>query len=174
MAKRINKSQREEVLDLLSQGHDRETIAARVGVTPAQVSAINAHVSMGTYELSLRDSSEEPIQQSRERVDAVLKEARNLDGADATFDPVLIGTDAESEEPVYWNPDPASGSANPHVLVLGESGFGKTYAVSCLLTELAQRRIPSIVFDYSQGFSLDNSPQEFLAVWRAGGTGRRT
>ena len=162
MAKRISKSQREEVLNLLSQGHDREMIATLVGVTPAQVSAINAHVSMGTYELPLRDSNEEPIQQSRERVDAVLKEARNLDGADATFDPVLIGTDAESEEPVYWNPDPTSGSANPHVLVLGESGFGKTYAVSCLLTELAQRRIPSIVFDYSQGFSLDNSPQEFL------------
>ena len=34
MAKRISKSQREEVLDLLSQGHDRKTIAARVGVTP--------------------------------------------------------------------------------------------------------------------------------------------
>ena len=83
MAKRISKSQREEVLDLLSQGHDRETIAARVGVTPAQVSAINAHVTIGTYELSSRASNKESIRQSRERVDAILEEARNLDGADA-------------------------------------------------------------------------------------------
>ena len=162
MAKRISKSQREEVLNLLSQGHDRETIAAQVGVTPAQVSAISAHVTIGTYELSPHDSNEEPIQQNRKRVDSLLKAPRNLDRTAVTFDPVLIGADAESNELVYWNPDPASGSANPHVLVLGESGFGKTYAVSCMLTELAQRGIPSIVFDYSQGFSLDDSPHEFL------------
>ena len=162
MAKRISKSQREEILNLLSQGQDRETISARIGVTPAQVSAISAHVTIGTYDLSLKDSDVEPVQQNRERVDSILKATRNSDQTDVTFDPVLIGADGESEEPVYWNPDPVNGSANPHVLVLGESGFGKTYAVSCLLTELAQRRIPSVVFDYSQGFSLDSSPQEFL------------
>ncbi len=36
---------------MLTQGHDRDTIAAAVGVTPGQVSAISAHVSMGTYAL---------------------------------------------------------------------------------------------------------------------------
>ena len=162
MGKRINKPQREAILDLLSRGYDRETISARVGVTPAQVSAISAHVKMGTYALSMRESSEESHQLSRQRADAILPEPRNLEREDATFDHVLIGNEAESEEPVYWNPDPETGSANPHVLVLGESGFGKTYAISCLLAELAQHRIPSIVFDYSQGFSLDNSPLEFL------------
>ena len=34
---------------MLTQGHDRDTIAAAVGVTPGQVSAISAHVGMGTY-----------------------------------------------------------------------------------------------------------------------------
>ena len=46
MAKRMSKAQREEVLELLSQGQDRESSAARIGVTPAQVSAISAHVTM--------------------------------------------------------------------------------------------------------------------------------
>ena len=162
MAKRINETQREAILNLLSQGHDRATISARIGVTPAQVSAISAHVKMGTYDLSSRENNDETIRKSRQRVESILEEARSIEPPYETFDPVLIGIDAENEEPVYWNPDPVSGSANPHVLVLGESGFGKTYAVSCMLTELAQRRIPSIVFDYSQGFSLDSSPREFL------------
>jgi hypothetical protein len=157
MAKRLSASQRREVLALLAQGQDRKTIAARVGVTPGQVSAINAHVTMGTYELDSDQPTDVDVQ-SRERAAAVLKKARAPSQADqATFEPVLIGNDSESGEPVYWNPDPNGGAANPHVLVLGESGFGKTYAICCLLTELAQRGITSIVFDYAQGFSLENS-----------------
>lgn len=166
MAKRLSKVQREEVLQLLAQGHDRETIAARVGVTPGQVSAISAHVTMGTYELAPQPNDEaltDEVTGSRERVSAILDNARPLDEMRVTpFEPLLIGFDVETEGGVFWNPDPVSGSANPHMLVLGESGFGKTYAVSCLLTELAQRGIPSIVFDYAQGFSLENSEQEFL------------
>jgi hypothetical protein len=50
MPPRITNSQRQVVLILLAQGFDRETIAARVGVTPGQVSAVAAHVKMGTYE----------------------------------------------------------------------------------------------------------------------------
>jgi hypothetical protein len=35
---------------VLAQGLDRGTVAAQVGVTPGQVSAVAAHVKMGTYE----------------------------------------------------------------------------------------------------------------------------
>jgi DNA phosphorothioation-dependent restriction protein DptH len=48
------------------------------------------------------------------------------------------------------------------VLVLGESGFGKTYTIACLLAELAQQKIVSIVFDYGQGFSIGSLPGEFV------------
>ena len=51
MASRTTESQRQNVLEMLAQGHDRETIAATVGITPAQVSAVAAHVKMGTYAL---------------------------------------------------------------------------------------------------------------------------
>jgi DNA phosphorothioation-dependent restriction protein DptH len=74
---------------------------------------------------------------------------------------VSIGFDAETEEEVFWNPDPWDGVANPHMLILGESGFGKTYAIRCILTELAQQNMPSIVFDYGQGFTVDSSSDPF-------------
>jgi DNA-binding NarL/FixJ family response regulator len=50
MPPRITDSQRKAVLALLAQGLARETVAAQVGVTPGQVSAVAAHRKMGTYE----------------------------------------------------------------------------------------------------------------------------
>ena len=49
MPKKVTPEQRDAVLRMLAQGQDRDTIAVAVGVTPGQVSAISAHVRMGTY-----------------------------------------------------------------------------------------------------------------------------
>ena len=62
----------------------------------------------------------------------------------STFNGVLIGVDAETNEEVFWNPDPTNGAANPHILILGESGFGKTYATCCILTELALQQTSAV------------------------------
>ncbi len=51
MPSKVTPDQRDAILRMLSQGHDRDTIAETVGVTPGQVSAIAAHVKMGTYSL---------------------------------------------------------------------------------------------------------------------------
>jgi len=175
MPSRITESQRQTVLEMLAEGHDREIIAASVGITPAQVSAVVAHVKMGTYKLPITRRSEvctsssvEPsdiIEPVTSRTTNLLRQLRDLTPSSrpaAQMTPVLLGVDAETGEDVYWNPDPYNGSANPHVLVLGESGFGKTYTVSCTLAELAQQGISSIVFDYGQGFSLDAAPGGFV------------
>jgi DNA phosphorothioation-dependent restriction protein DptH len=169
MAKRVNDEQRRAILRMLSEGHDRETIAAHVGVTPGQVSAIGAHVTMGTYTLA-----EESASQAPERVAVgpgtqnLLSALRRMDHAPAghssDFQPILLGEDAESHDGVHWNPDPAGGAANPHVLILGESGFGKTYTLCCLLAELARRGVTSIVFDYAQGFSFQSAPEGFREI----------
>jgi hypothetical protein len=45
----VSVAQKKEILSLLKQSVDSPEIAARVGVTPGQVGAIKAHVSMGTY-----------------------------------------------------------------------------------------------------------------------------
>ena len=135
--------QRDAVLSMLAQSMDRETIAEAVGVTPGQVSAISAHVKMGTYTLP---AAEELHQKSApvvvETTSNLLRMLQSLEGSlvrGATLSPILLGEDAESGEVVFWNPDPASGSANPHVLILGESGFGKTYTIASLSAELAQQ-----------------------------------
>jgi DNA phosphorothioation-dependent restriction protein DptH len=167
MPPRITDSQRKMVLELLARGFDRETVAARVGVTPGQVSAVAAHVKMGTYDRQrVSDTVMEftPLA-GRERMHELVEQigaANRQSQTGSSFKGVLIGVDAETNEKVFWNPDPANGAANPHILILGESGFGKTYAACCILTELAQQQTPSIVFDYGQGFEIASSPRQFV------------
>ena len=167
MPPRITDSQRKAVLALLAQGLARETVAAQVGVTPGQVSAVAAHLKMGTYE---QHGAHTIITQStppagRERVHDLLEEigvasrrVQTVSGLKC----ILVGVDAETDEEVFWNPAPSNGAVYPHMLILGESGFGKTYAICCLLAELAQSKIPSIVFDYGQGFTTGASPRHFI------------
>jgi hypothetical protein len=65
---------------------------------------------------------------------------------------------------VFWNPDPGSGAANPHVLILGESGFDKTYTIASLSAEPAQENVVSVVYDYGQSISPATLPPEFAAA----------
>jgi hypothetical protein len=162
MVKRVSEEQRQVVLRSLAKGEDRETIAAKLGLTTRQVSAIAAHVTMGTYSLPGR-SERKSDQHNRYNKSASQNHDAWAHNEKAMLRPVLLGPDAETGKEVYWNPDPHAGSVNPHVLVLGESGFGKTYTICCLLKELAQRQIVSIVFDYGQGFSKEALPAELIS-----------
>jgi hypothetical protein len=170
MPKKVTPEQRRAVLHLLAQGQDRDTIAAAVGVTPGQVSAIAAHVKMGTYALPPPEGPKKDVAPAApERATNLLRQLQQLEaprGDSSRVGPILLGADAESGEDVYWNPDPDSGSTNPHVLILGESGTGKTYAIACLTAELAQQGVVSVVFDYGQGFSPRTLPHEFVAATR--------
>jgi DNA-binding NarL/FixJ family response regulator len=46
---RITDKQREEIIRLLDEGLPREAIAKALGVSPGQVSAVAAHITMATY-----------------------------------------------------------------------------------------------------------------------------
>jgi hypothetical protein len=165
MPKRITEAQKQTVLRMLAQGVDRDTIAASVAITPGQVSAVAAHVRMGTYTLPAVEESREETTEEKSRTQNLLHQMHKLGSTSSPsgrLAPILLGNDAESNEEVFWNPDPESGAPNPHVLVLGESGFGKTYTIACLLAELAQQRLLSVVLDYGQGFALDTLSPEFL------------
>lgn len=74
---------------------------------------------------------------------------------------VYVGDDADYGDPIYWNPQDAGAVTNPHLMIMGESGSGKTYAVQCLVAELAQRKVPSILFDYGQSFELQHLDPAF-------------
>ena len=166
MPKKVTPEQRKAILQLLAQGQDRDTIAAATDVTPGQVSAISAHVKMGTYALpEPGETTEDFIPRPSEKTTNLLRQLEQLERNKKEakhLNPIPLGTDIESGGEVCWNPDQASGTPNPHILILGESGTGKTYAISCLAAELAQAGIVSIVFDYGQGFSPSGLATEFV------------
>lgn len=65
-------------------------------------------------------------------------------------DRILLGT-AGGTRHVYWefgHPE----LTNRHLLIFGRSGVGKTYAIQCLLAELAHAGQNSAVIDYTEGF----------------------
>ena len=68
---------------------------------------------------------------------------------------IFVGNDTEYEGSLYWNPQDTDSVNNPHMMIVGESGSGKTYATLCLTAELAHRGLPTIIFDYAQGFELE-------------------
>jgi hypothetical protein len=117
MPKKVTPEQRDTVLRMLSQGQDRETIAAAVGVTPGQVSAISAHVRMGTYTLpdpekQLQDVAPVPVPVERtSNLLPMLQQLEGTQGRETRLSPILLGADAETDEEVFWNPDPGSGAA---------------------------------------------------------------
>jgi DNA helicase HerA-like ATPase len=135
MTKSINTLQRQRILEMLAAGANREVIAVSVGVTPGQVSAVAAHKAMGSY--TRRDSGPRVTKNSG----------------------ILLGSSTETQHEVFWDP---ANAANPHLLILGESGFGKTYSISCILAELQRANLPSLVFDYGQGFDRESASASFL------------
>lgn len=154
--KKISDKQRDLILKYIGMGWDKEEIAKAVGVSKMQVAAVRAHRTMKTYKKS--KYVESISLETRDIVESKAPRELNISGKNN----ILIGRDVRSSEKIYWDPDPESGIGNPHLMILGESGYGKTYTTQCLLAEFTQKGIPSIVFDCGQGFSLNTVSQVFL------------
>lgn len=132
----MNAKERARIIALLDEGRGRDEIAVIVGVTANQVSAVRAHRTMGTY----GDSST-----------SVMPVSIHAAQRDAPRDiAVPLGVDVATQEPVIWA---VTSATNPHLLIVGESGFGKTYSIQCILSELTSQRVAAIVFDFGQGFA---------------------
>lgn len=65
-------------------------------------------------------------------------------------DKIYLG-DTESGRQIYWEFG-HKGLNNRHILIFGQSGSGKTYAIQCLLCELAGLGQNSVIIDYTNGF----------------------
>lgn len=63
---------------------------------------------------------------------------------------VLVGRDIAKNK-IYWEFGNKN-LANRHLLVTGTSGQGKTYSIQTLLYELTRAGVPSVIFDYTEGF----------------------
>lgn len=76
---------------------------------------------------------------------------------------VLIGKAEGSEKEVYWEFDHKN-LGNRHLLISGRSGQGKSYFIQCLLLELAEQGVSSLIFDYTDGFTPDKIEKELQEV----------
>lgn len=65
---------------------------------------------------------------------------------------ILLGSDLRTGEKYYWEFGNRELN-NRHLLINGNSGFGKTYCIQGLLMESAMQGISSVVFDYTSGFT---------------------
>jgi len=79
---------------------------------------------------------------------------------------ILLGNTIVGQRQVYWEFGHKD-LANRHMLIFGMSGMGKTYAIQCLLCELARSNQNCLVIDYTDGFlpsKIENSAKQFIKV----------
>ncbi|MBE3135978.1 MAG: DUF87 domain-containing protein [Thermoplasmata archaeon] len=153
---------REKIIEMIRSGKSSEEIAEKFDIGKMQVAGIKAHLSKkgkkpqkysipsneNVKDFSLWSKTTQPYELVRETVDTS----------------VLLGTDETFNKKVYWNFDPKTGSVNPHMLIVGETGFGKTYAAQCIVSELKKKKFATIIFDYGQGFGIEEASKEFLEL----------
>lgn len=159
------------MLRLLDKGWASEQIAHELGISSRQVAAIKAHKTMRSYDVMRQPEQDKQLAESIEERPPAKIEKNVTNDVSVLLDrlkiglsrvAVLVGREVATGGEVYWDPNPDSGSANPHLMIMGESGFGKTYTIQCLITELARRAIPSVIIDYGRGFDLRGAPAEFI------------
>ena len=165
--KKITDRERQKVIGLLRQGISTADIIRTVDVTPRQIAAIKAHLTMATYENYVESPSDGYSSlscgptDSSDAVDEFPHVVPRVLTCPRGKYSIPVGREYVTGKRVYWNPDPETGSSNPHLMIVGESGYGKTYAIQCLVTELSLRGIPSVIIDYGRGFDLESAPVQF-------------
>lgn len=73
---------------------------------------------------------------------------------------VLIGKDSANNN-IYWEFGNKN-LANRHLLITGTSGQGKTYSIQTMLYELIKKGVPSVIFDYTEGFMKTQLEEPFV------------
>lgn len=151
---------REIVIKMINEGKSSIEIADSLSIGKMQVAGIRAHMSLEnkytkTNSIKYQSKNNIPIFWSNTPPPEDLTDKTKNTS-------ILIGTDPIFNKKVYWNFDPKIGSANPHVLIVGETGFGKTYAAQCIIAELKKKDMVTIIFDYGQGFGVEEASKTFI------------
>jgi len=158
---KISAELREMIINLLEAGKSSAEIAEELNIGKMQVAGIKAH-------LTLQGKPAEIVPQHA--VSSALTGVPSLwaktpppeELGENVDNEILIGTDVIFNKKVYWNYHPNTGSVNPHVLIVGETGYGKTYAAQCITAELNKKGLTTIIFDYGQGFGIEEASKEFI------------
>lgn len=75
---------------------------------------------------------------------------------------IFLGEDTTSAKPLFWEPEREQPRklANPHVLIVGTSGSGKTQTTMAFVYEMWRQGIPSLILDF-QGEYADPEASKF-------------
>lgn len=76
---------------------------------------------------------------------------------------ISFGTTGKMLTPVNW-PFHHKQLNNRHMLIFGSSGSGKTYAIQCILSELARAGLSSFIVDYTDGFLTHHTEKVYQKV----------
>lgn len=153
---------REKIIEMIRAGKSSDEIAEKFSIRKMQIAGIKAHLSIKDRKIQIVSPksikpNEIPFLWSKTPL------PNNLT-AETAKTSILLGTDLIFNKKVYWNFNPKDGSVNPHILIVGETGFGKTYATQCIVTELKKKGMATIIFDYGQGFGMEEASQEFIRL----------
>ncbi len=172
-AEKLPKNVVNEILRLSSENHDAAAIARALNLRRLEVVAILAHRELqpNSASVPVKGAEAKPSADfwaESQPLQAPLPEPPPSDlvevsaRADERAEGVYLGDDQEFDTATFWNPADAQEVQNPHLMIMGESGSGKTYAAQCLVAELAQAGLPSIIFDYGQSFEVDKLDPTFV------------
>jgi ABC-type dipeptide/oligopeptide/nickel transport system ATPase subunit len=177
---KISDSLAKQILELHGQGKDLVEIGRLLGLKKMQVSAILAHQKLSTASPVAPEPRTVPLDGSETSTHQEPLGLHPADGVEQEEETehekteeeveagtgLYVGDDLEYGDALYWEPTDAQAVQNPHLMIMGESGSGKTYSAQCLVAELSQMGIPSILFDYGQSFELENLDRSFVHFTR--------
>lgn len=113
-------------------------------------------------------NNEQDLDVENDEQDSIVSNVQNAVDASDTFYKdntearVLIGED-EYRHSVYWEYGNKA-LANRHLLITGTSGQGKTYSIQTMLYELNKHNVSAVIFDYTEGFMLNQLEEPFRNV----------
>ena len=144
----------------------RNAVTGRPSLSPeATIALIQAATESSEVELD-RPISPETITKpsTAEAVDRALE--KTMAGASrqiqqvrgGTAISVYLGEEIISAKPLFWEPkkEQPRKLTNPHVLIVGTSGSGKTQTAMAFLYETWRQRIPSVILDFQGEYAASN------------------
>ena len=105
-----------------------------------------------SVDMRVEPPSESTFKPSQEIEDAIKTELQDVR--------ILLGKEQRTNKDIYWEYGHPK-LENRHLLITGTSGVGKTYFMQCLLLELANNNISTLIFDYTDGFKKSQLNDDF-------------
>jgi DNA phosphorothioation-dependent restriction protein DptH len=137
------------VRNMLAEGRKISEISKTLNISPVQVALISSQKDVTTN----KDITQPIIFKEEINTKALL----NMGQKELVQGDIVIGSTNDAEK-VIWNPMTAP---NPHLMVVGESGFGKTYGITGLICELSRLGLPTVIVDYSRSYEEKNFPNKY-------------